>query len=89
MARALVLIVVLAGVLRAQSPAPGGQTAGRLDEATVAQLQEWMRGGRYTSRQLTDAYLDRIEAIDHGGPALRAIIEINPDARRDSDALDQ
>ena len=89
MARALVLLVVLAGVLRAQSPAPGGQAAGPLDEATVAQLQEWMRGGRYTSRQLTDAYLDRIEAIDHGGPALRAIIEINPDARRDSDALDR
>src|SRR5947208_16005107 len=59
-----------------------------LEEATVAQLQEWMTSGRYTSRQITDLYLKRIEAIDGRGPELRSVIEINPDAAAIADALD-
>jgi len=89
MARILVVIVAAAVVAQAQSPPPRDQPAVPLEETTVVQLQEWMRAGRYTSRQLTDAYLDRIEAIDRRGPTLRAIIELNPDARRDADALDR
>ena len=54
-----------------------------LDEATVAQLQQWMQAGRYTSRRLVDLYLARIEAIDRSGPALRSVIEVNPEARVD------
>src|SRR6478672_9553849 len=89
MARILVVILAAAVVAQAQSPPPRDQPAVPLEETTVVQLQEWMRAGRYTSRQLTDAYLDRIDAIDRRGPTLRAIIEINPDARRDADALDR
>jgi amidase len=33
-------------------------------------------------------YLDRINAIDHGGPMLNSIMEINPDAQSIADALD-
>lgn len=68
----------------AQAPAPFP-----LDEVTVAQLQQWMRDGRYTSRQLTDLYLQRIEAVDRRGPALRSVIEVNPEATAIADALDR
>src|SRR5512141_1897889 len=51
-----------------------------LEEATVAQLQQWMQSGRYTSVALTRMYLDRIQALDQAGPQLSAIIEENPDA---------
>ena len=40
-----------------------------------------MASGRYTSRQLVDLYLRRIDEIDRRGPTLRSVIEINPDAR--------
>ena len=66
----------------------GGPPAFALDEATIAQLLEWMQSGRYTSRQLVDLYLARIEQIDRSGPALRSVIEVNPDARTIADALD-
>ena len=55
---------------------------------TVAQLQDAMANGRYTSRRLVDLYLQRIEAIDRNGPALRSVIEVNPEAQSIADALD-
>ena len=59
-----------------------------LEEATLSQLQAWMQSGRYTSRQLVELYLDRIERLDRSGPALNSIIEINPEARAIADGLD-
>src|SRR4051794_29928442 len=83
---ALALAAVLAG---AQVNNGRGQPLFPLAEATIPQLQQWMREGRYTSRQLTDAYLDRIELIDRHGPALNTIIEVNPDARSIAGSLDR
>ena len=51
-----------------------------LEEATVTQLQETMRSGRFSSGSITQIYLDRIRELDRRGPALRSIIEVNPDA---------
>lgn len=51
-----------------------------LNEATIDVLQEKMKTGEYTSQSITDLYLKRIEAIDKNGPAINAVIEINPDA---------
>ena len=47
-----------------------------------------MADGSLTSRALTQAYLDRIAAIDDDGPALHAVIELAPDALAQADALD-
>jgi amidase len=55
---------------------------------TVAQLQEAMAAGRYTSRRLVELYTERINAIDRNGPTLRSIIELNPDALSIADTLD-
>lgn len=59
-----------------------------LNEATVEQLQEKMRSGVLTSRQITKKYLDRIAAIDKAGPAINAVIELNPDALSIAEAMD-
>jgi len=57
-------------------------------EASVAALQDGMRAGRITARSLAEAYLARIDALDSRGPALRAVIEVNPDALRIAGDLD-
>jgi amidase len=86
----MALVVIVSGVALASVAGRGPQAVPEsLDEATAAQLQQWMQQGRYTSRQLTDLYLRRIETVDRQGPTLRAVIEINPDARTIADALDR
>jgi amidase len=51
-----------------------------LDEVTIGQLQAGMATGRFTTTSLTEKYLARIEELDRRGPALKSVIEINPDA---------
>ncbi len=62
---------------------PTGIRSFELQELDVAALSRW------TSRQLTELYLERIDALDRKGPQLRAVIEINPDALALADALDR
>ena len=57
-------------------------------EIPLAELQQRMASGRLTARALTQAYLDRIDALDRRGPTLRSVIETNPDALALADALD-
>ncbi|MES2523208.1 MAG: amidase family protein [Gemmatimonadota bacterium] len=57
-------------------------------EASVTDLSAMMANGRVTSVQLVDAYLARIAAYDHAGPALNSLIRINPKARAEAAALD-
>ena len=59
-----------------------------LEEATVAELQEAMRAGRHTARSLAEAYLARIDALDRRGPALRSMLDLNPDALAIADSMD-
>lgn len=58
------------------------------ENATIAELQTAMADGRTTSAALVAGYLARIDAMDRRGPALRAIIELNPDATSIAAALD-
>ncbi len=51
-----------------------------LNEITIDELQQKMQNGTYTSRSITQKYLQRINDIDKKGPQLNAVIEINPDA---------
>lgn len=51
-----------------------------LDEETISSLGKKLDSGKYSSEQLVELYLKRIENIDKNGPKLNAIIEINPDA---------
>jgi amidase len=59
-----------------------------LEEVTIAELQQRMAAGRETSRSIVEKYLARIDAIDRRGPALRTVLELNPEARAIADAMD-
>jgi hypothetical protein len=64
---------------QAQPPAPAAPF--RIEETTIAQIHAAMRGGQLTCRALVDEYLRRIDAYDKNGPAINAIVVVNPDAR--------
>ena len=59
-----------------------------LDEVGIADLGAGLESGRWTARDLARLYLDRIEAIDRGGPTLRSVIETNAEALEIADELD-
>ena len=59
-----------------------------LEELTIAELQQRLTSGRDNSRSLAEKYLARIAAIDRAGPALKSVIEVNPDALAEADRLD-
>ena len=80
------------GAARATSPATPTTPEVRpfeLDETTIAELQEGMKSGKFTARSLVEKYTARIEEIDKRGPAVNAIIELNPEAEPIAEALDQ
>jgi amidase len=60
-----------------------------LEEITIDQLQTQMAAGGLSAREIAEAYLERIHAIDRSGPTLRSILELNPDALEIADALDK
>src|SRR4051794_23073446 len=57
-------------------------------EASITDLQREMAAGRTTSVQITRQYLARIAAYDQSGPALDAIIRLNPKALVEAAAMD-
>lgn len=60
-----------------------------LNEASIDDLQAQMQRGERTARQIAELYLARIEALDKNGPAINAVIEINPDALALADESDR
>ncbi len=71
--------------LRAAAQAPARF---RFEEATVAGLAARMVKGEITSTTLTQAYLDRIAAVDRGVSGLRSTVETNPEALKIAASLD-
>ncbi len=59
------------------APAPG-----------IAELHDALTSGRTSSEQLVQGYLARIEAVDRHGPALQAVLAVNPRALEDARARD-
>jgi amidase len=60
-----------------------------LREYDIAALQTAMQSGELNSQGIVGYYLAEIARIDHAGPELRSIIEINPDAMEIAASLDQ
>jgi amidase len=58
-------------------------------EVTISDLQQKMKSGELSSRKVTEQYLARIRSIDQSGPALRSVIEVNPDALKIADQMDR
>jgi amidase len=56
-----------------------------LEEATIDQLQSYMRNGTLTSKTLLSCYLKRVQQVDE---YINSVIELNPDAEDIAIALD-
>src|SRR5579872_3542703 len=85
-ARFMLVALIAAPFVAAQTPAPAPF---RIEETTIAQIHAAMREHRLTCHALVDAYLRRIDAYDKNGPALNAIVVVNPDAVKQADELDR
>lgn len=64
----------LAAALPACTTRDSGSGLPPVEEATIDQLKQ------FSSVQLCQAYLQRIQQIDRSGPTLNYVIEVNPDA---------
>ena len=79
------------GVLSAgQRPVAGAPHAGLvLEEATIASIHAAFASGQLTCVQLVQRYVSRIEGYDHKGPALNAILRVNPRALETAADMDR
>jgi amidase len=88
-ARGSVLLAALSFTAYAQAADPiTAAPSAALERLSITSLLGADRGG-WSSQRLTAAYLARIEAIDRHGPALRSVLELNPDAVRSARQLDR
>jgi amidase len=71
-----------ATVTAPQAAVAAGEFA--FSEVGISDLSARMARGELSSQALTQAYLDRIAAIDDAGPTLNAVIELNPDALKEA-----
>jgi amidase len=88
--RSLACLIAVRVALFAQTPAPvTSPPAFEVEEATIASVHDAFKSGQLTCRALVDRYLKRIETYDKNGPAINAIVTINPDAEKDAAELDR
>lgn len=80
----LLVLAFVPGVIGAQTP-----PSPAIEEASIADLHGEMKAGRLTCRGLVQRYVRRIETYDKNGPAINAIILVNPDAEKLADELDR
>ena len=59
-----------------------------MEDYTIDALQAHYQTSTLSARDVTDAYLQRIHDIDTQGPALNAVIEVNPEALSIAERLD-
>src|SRR3979411_1904608 len=60
-----------------------------LMETSIADIHKAMQAGTLTCHDLVQQYLDRIHAYDQQGPAIDAMLYINPSSLPQADAMDQ
>jgi amidase len=60
-----------------------------LMDASITDIHDAMHAGTLTCHILVQQYLDRIAAYDKQGPAVNAMLYVNPQALEQADAMDQ
>jgi len=58
-------------------------------EKNILEIQDALKNGIITSRDLVLIYLDRIANIDNGTPKYNSVLEVNPDALNIASVLDK
>jgi amidase len=59
-----------------------------VEELTIDEVHKAYNLGTYTCRQLVEAFLERIEALDSHGPKINSILARSTTALTEADALD-
>jgi amidase len=72
-----------------EAPAPFAAREFELEELSISELQAGLGSGKYTARKLVREYLERIEEVDRRGPALKSVVEANPEAEEIAESLDR
>ena len=67
---------------------PADYAATGLTAQSLPDLAAMLEKGEATAAQLTQTYLDRIDAIDRSGPRLQSVLALNPDAMAQAEASD-
>ena len=86
--RAFHALVLAAGLVPAALDAQRVATF-RVEETTIAQVHRAFAAKSLTCHQLVQRYLDRIAAYDKQGPAINALITLDPKALGIADSLDR
>jgi Asp-tRNA(Asn)/Glu-tRNA(Gln) amidotransferase A subunit family amidase len=82
-------ICAILSVMASPAAAQPAAAPFHFQEATIVSIHDAFAAGRLTCRQLTQLYLDRIAAYDRTGPALHAIITLNPMAMEIAAEMDR
>ena len=85
----LVLCFALAAGLASRALVAQPTARFRVEETTIADIHRAFQARSLTCRQLVRRYLDRIEAYDKRGPAINALITLDPKAIAIADSLDR
>ena len=85
--RSFVLLLLSAGSIAAFAQTSVSDSA--IAELSAIELRERIVDGSLSAEGVTRVFLDRIAALDDQGPALGAIITVNPDALEIAAALDR
>jgi len=88
-------LLAMVSILACFSVGCGGSSGGsngsqpfQVEETTVAEVEAAFKNHTLTCHHLVQAYLDKIAAFNHSGPAINPIIETNPNALAIADSLD-
>lgn len=81
----IVAVLMALGLFGCSEP----QTPADFSELSVTEMHDMIQRGELSAERLVGWYRDRIAAIDHSGPELRSVIELNPDALTIARALDE
>ncbi|CAG8423264.1 unnamed protein product [Penicillium salamii] len=60
-----------------------------IHEMSIAQAHDGIRSGKFTAKDLTTAFLRRIEALDKAGPRINAMMALSPTAIDEAASLDR
>ena len=68
---------------------PKQDSSFQLMETSIADIHKAMQAGTLTCHELVQQYLERIQAYDQQGPALKSMLYINPQSLQQADAMDE
>lgn len=87
--RIALALLAACGAASCGTPGPEAEVGLDVVELDIAGIHQGLQAGDFTCGELVEAYLARIEAYDRQGPALHAIVTVNPRARERAAEADE